>query len=314
MTTSTTPSFCAPLLIPTTSLRSRTRHVSRRPRVYATTTVPTPPPAVPTPAPSVQSSFSLGVRFPRRLVGLYELKRLGVDPERLLAPNTGAQRGLGFAVGLGVVSTVIVPFISPWVQAEGPVAGVIALALALWAVDTLALNGALQRAASFQLQDGRRVVAHEAGHLLVAHLMGVRVEGYKLPNAGAVLSGKECGIVIADEDVRQADAYTLAALGMAGIAAECILFGNSQGGAEDLAEVGRVASTSGPFGKATQQDKKIIVRWGLMQAVTLLKAHENALEKLQNAMKDRLPLQQCINVIDEAVDKDALRVMKKSDS
>lgn len=43
---------------------------------------------------------------------------------------------------------------------------------------------------------------------------------------------------------------------MSGIASECITFGNSQDGNEDFAELERI------LGRATEQDRKVIARWG----------------------------------------------------
>ena len=308
----TMPAFCTPVLLPTkTSLSSTATSPRRRSRVVAVPrTLPRATASVTVADKDVSESFGRGERFPRRLVGLYELKRLGVDPEKMIAPNKSAERGLGALVGLGVLATFAVPLISPWVQAEGPVALVIAGVLTLWAVDTLALSGLLQRAASVQLQNTRRVALHEAGHFLVAHLLGLKVAGYSLPSARTVIAGEKLGVEI--EEAKDGDAYTLAALGMAGIAAECSVYGDSQGGAEDFAEVARVARNSGPFGRATEQQKTIIVRWGLMQAVSLLKAHSDALEKLTTAMINNEDVSGCVRIIDESVNAEALRLKKET--
>ena len=304
--------FTTPILLSTkTSLSLNGISARRRSRSNRFSVVPRATASVPVTENGNTESFGRGERFPRRLVGLYELERLGVDPNKMLAPNKSAERGLGALVGLGVLATFAVPLISPWVQAEGPVALIIAGVLTLWAVDTLALSGLLQRAASIQVQNARRIALHEAGHFLVAHLLGLKVSSYSVPSARSVLNGDKLGVEI--EQATDGDAYTLAALGMAGIAAECSVYGESQGGAEDFAQVTRVAKNSGALGQATEQQKTIIVRWGLIQAVSLVKAHTEALEKLTTAMMNNKDVSECVRIIDESVDSSALRLPIKQE-
>jgi len=249
-------------------------------------------------------SFGRGQRFPRRLVGLYEIERLGVNATKIFEPNEGSQRGFTISVALVVIATFVVPAISPYAQIEGPVALVIGGLLFVWAFDSLSLGGLLQGAASTALQNKTRVSTHEAGHFLVAHLLGVPIEEYTLPTAGNVLKGKKTGVVLEESD--RIDAYTLAALGMSGIAAECSQFGGSQGGIEDLSEVNRIAASPGGAGKRSQQDRKTIVRWGLMQALSLIKTHEEALKQLAAAMQRNASVEECGKVIDANVETASL--------
>lgn len=256
-------------------------------------------------AKSTGVSFGRGERFPRRLVGLYEIERLGIDASKIFEPNEGSQRGFAISIALVVIATFVVPAISPYAQIEGPVALIIGAGLFVWAFDSLSLGGLLQGAASSALQSRTRVSTHEAGHFLVAHLLGVPVEGYALPSAANVLKGAKTGVVL--EESQQVDAYTLAALGMSGIAAECSLFGGSQGGMEDLTEVNRIAASPGGVGKRSEQDKKTIVRWGLMQALSLIKTHEAALKELAGALERNATVDECRKIIDQHVDAAALR-------
>lgn len=243
-----------------------------------------------------RSSYGRGARFPRRLVGLYELERIGVDPNRIVVENTRDELVLSVAVGLGVVSTLGVPAMSRWIHAEAAVAGVIAAGLVVWAVDTLALNGVLARFVSLSVQSKRRVATHEAGHFLVAHLMGVPIRSYTLPTAR-----QDAGVVL---DAGKCDAYTLAALGMGGIAAEVAVFGSSEGGVEDMADVARVARKAAPL--SSDLERKTITRWGLMQAVTLVRDHRRALDMVAQAMSAGRSVEECAVLIDANAEKEAL--------
>lgn len=247
------------------------------------------------------SSFGRGIRFPRRLVGLYELERLGVNTKKMIAPNAREELGFGVFVGLTVVATIGVPLISPYASLEAPVAVCIASALVVWAVDTLALNGILMRALSASVQNRRRVGLHEAGHFLVAHLLGVAVSGYELLSARAVLRNPaEAPGIRIDADTGKLDAYMLSAVGMAGISAEVVHFGSSEGGVDDMAEVARLAKEASP-GRMSEDDLKRVCRWGLIQGVTLLQAHREALLALADAMVAGRSVEECIALIDSRV-------------
>lgn len=271
----------------------------RRPRRFPLHCTSSIADTVATTAPA--ASYGRGLRFPRRLVGLYELRRLGVVPEKLIVPNSRDEVAVSALVGLGAAATLAVPFISPWVQAEGAVASVIAAGLTLWAVDTLALQGALARKASLAIQNRGRVATHEAGHFLVAHLLGVRVRGYALPSGTP-----DAGV---DVDTGTADAFTLAALALAGIAAEVVAFGASEGGAADMEDAARVARKASP----DESQRKVIYRWGLMQAVSLLKVHRTALDELAVAMREGRGVDDCAKIIDAHVDAEALVKVEKPD-
>ncbi len=267
------------------------------------------------PSSSAPSSFGRGVRFPKRLVGLYELERLGVDTKNFIAPNSREELGFSVAIAVTVIFTIFVPLVSPNVNLETPAALLIAAAMVFWAVDTLGLDGIISRAVSAMIQDRRRVAMHEAGHFLVSYLLGIGVTGYELLSAKRILTsltGPELtpGVQI-DTGERKLDAYLLSAVGMAGIAAEVVHYGKSEGGAEDMAEVSRHAKELSP-GTMTEADLKRVCRWGLMQGVTLIQAHRDALLALTDAMLDGRSVEECTALIDASVTESNLKPLVKS--
>lgn len=93
------------------------------------------------------------------------------------------------------------------------------------------------------------------------------------------------------------DAYFMAAVGLGGVAAEYVTFGDCRGGAADFRDVGRLVKMR-VGGKG---DFEAVVRWGLLVAVGLIRANRTALLELSKAMLNGCSTEQCISVIDRLV-------------
>lgn len=226
------------------------------------------------------------------MVGRYELTRAGIDLAALRpAPQDDAPLFALFVAAF-TVPIFVFPLITPGASFEAPISAVAALALAAWAVDTLVLGGRTARTLSVARADRMRVAYHEAGHLLVGYLLGAVVEGYELPTVRAAWEGREAVGVRLEGGM---DVYALAAVGLAGVAAEIVRFGKCEGGGEDYAMVGR--GTQGNQG---------IIRWGMLVAVNLLREHEKAHEMACRAMLERKSLEEVIAEVEKWVDKSKL--------
>lgn len=222
------------------------------------------------------------------MTGLYELEREGVDLSNLISETRTEETVLGGAVALFGAATLLLPLLTGS-SFEGPLAAIAAVALTTWAVDALALNGLLSRAGSLALQDGARVAYHEAGHMIIGHMLGFEVTGYTHPTARALLRGEEVGVRF--ENGTTSDAYSVGALGMAGVAGEVVRYGSSQGGQEDLAEVSRAVRSVGG-------DVKLASRWGMLAGVQILKAHPKAHEEVAAAMRAGDGVAKCLQVLE----------------
>lgn len=251
------------------------------------------------------SSFSRGNRFPRRAIGLYELTKEGVDPSSLVSENSREEGIFSLAVGIFVLSLVVFPVITPGASVEGPLSILAGLLLTVWAVDALALQGRLGRVISTGLQDTTRVARHEAGHMLVGYLLGFPVKGYVLPSGKGLLKGVEVGVEFSTSRYA-GDAHCIAAVGMAGIAGEVVVYGTSEGGAEDFADVGRAVKSCYGERKVPEDTMKNIVRWGLLVAVRLLKEHEQAHRLLTEAMIRGDSVEECLQIVEDSVDREKL--------
>ena len=82
---------------------------------------------------------------------------------------------------------------------------------------------------------------------------------------------------------------------MAGVAAENLVYGNAEGGADDRRKLGAVLTPLG-FSASAQTQKE---RFCALQANTLLQGNWSAYEALVSAMQQRTDLPECYRVIEQ---------------
>lgn len=258
------------------------------------------------------ASFGRAATIPRRTsVGLYELEQLGVEPARLLGSTAspaaadgppGNEAPFAAAVGAMVAATLIPPLFGA--SAEAPVALAVGGGLVAWAVDALAFNSAGSNALAGLSVDAARVVAHEAGHFLVAYLLGVRVERVAMTAEAAKAAGMPAVGVDVALGVRT-DLWTLSAVACAGMAGEWAGYGGAEGGRQDLVDLGGHLRRAGIRG-GEGGEVKGYTRWGLLQAVTLLEQQRDAFEELRTALAGGADVVECIAAVERRVDWAAL--------
>lgn len=258
------------------------------------------------------ASFGRAAILPRRTsVGLYELERLGVEPARLLGSTAspaaadgppGNEGPFAAAVGAMVAATLIPPLFGT--SAEAPVALAVGGGLVAWAVDALAFNSAGSNALAGLSVDAARVVAHEAGHFLVAYLLGVRIERVAMTAEAAKAAGMPAIGVDVALGVRT-DLWTLSAVACAGMAGEWASYGGAEGARQDLVDLGGHLRRAGIRG-GEDGEVKGYTRWGLLQAVTLLDLQRGAFEELCNALAAGADVAECIAAVERRVDCAAL--------
>ena len=185
--------------------------------------------------------------------------------------------------------------------------------LGIATLDSFSLQGKggtllLDWLASTSPQHRDRIVRHEAGHFLVAHLSGIPVTGYAL-SAWEALKQRQYGqggVSFDDRELASAlEQGTLCAqlldryctIWMAGVAAETLAYGSAEGGGDDQQKIRTVLTPLG-FSASAQQQKE---RWAAVQARTLLQANWSAYEALVGAMQQRADLCECCRVIESAV-------------
>ncbi len=194
--------------------------------------------------------------------------------------------------------------ISPFVPAALTF-GILSLATA----DTLSWNS---RGVSLLLdlfasvEQRQRIINHEAGHFLTAYFLGIPIKGYTL-TAWEVLKQGQLGRggVSFNTESLTAKPFELekmrltlerfCTVWMAGIAAEKMVYGDSQGGAEDLLQLKQALMMAGlPEIGYSQKE-----RWAQLQATNLLTRHQQSYEALVEAMKTRATVEECYAVIQQ---------------
>lgn len=157
---------------------------------------------------------------------------------------------------------------------------------------------------SFSPQHRDRIVHHEAGHFLVAHLLEIPVIGYTL-SAWEALKQQQLGqggVSFDDQELasqlkqgiikaQMLDQYCT--IWMAGVAAETLAYGNAEGGADDRQKLRTVLADLG-LSAPTQEQKQ---RWAALQARTLLQANWSAYKALVGVMQQRADVSECCLLI-----------------
>lgn len=152
-----------------------------------------------------------------------------------------------------------------------------------------------------------RIIHHEAGHFLVAHLLEVPAQSYTLSAWEAIRAGLPgLGGVVLDtsaidnaltEDKRlstqQLNRYCI--IGMAGIAAETETYGTAEGGDDDRRQLRALWQQA----KQPKDGADTQLRWALLQAQTLLTQQKAAYEALVSAMTERASVDECCNRIEQ---------------
>ncbi|RAL37835.1 unnamed protein product [Cuscuta campestris] len=187
----------------------------------------------------------------------------------------------------------------------------IATVLALTMLDAKFLGGSfLAQISSFWPPYRRRILVHEAGHLLVAYLMGCPIRGVILDPIVALQMGiqGQAGTQFWDEKLEKElaegrlsgtafDRYCMVLF--AGIAAEALVYGEAEGGENDENLFRNVCMLLDPPLSVAQMSNQ--ARWSVMQSYNLLKWHKRAHRAAFKAMEGGHSLSVIIKRIEEAM-------------
>ncbi|GAB0491130.1 hypothetical protein MMPV_002379 [Pyropia vietnamensis] len=244
-----------------------------------------------------------------RVVDAADLEvRAGV-PIKALAPRRLTAvwwqlAGVGLVVGVNALAAAA--------GVEGLAQPALAILFLTWVADQRLARGAAFETLYRTVKPSyaEKVLKHEAGHFLLAYLMGAPVRGYVLSAADALKAGipGQAGTVFTDarlEAELQRGKLSGSALErfsivlMGGIAAEALMYGQAEGGASDEAVlVGILSGISPPWPPAAVINH---ARWAALEAILLLREHASAYEALVGAMRDKRPLGECVAVIERHV-------------
>ncbi|CAN1785486.1 hypothetical protein LINPERHAP1_LOCUS16887 [Linum perenne] len=183
--------------------------------------------------------------------------------------------------------------------------------LGLALLDNIFLGGScLAQISSYWPPYRRRILVHEAGHLLVAYLMGCPIRGVILDPIVAVQMGiqGQAGTQFWDEKMSNElaigqlsgatfDRYSMVLF--AGIAAETLVYGEAEGGENDENLFRSISVLLEPPLSVAQMSNQ--ARWSVLQAYNLLKWHKEAHTAAYKAMESGGSLSVVIRRIEETI-------------
>mmetsp|Transcript_12188 Transcript_12188/g.42257 ORF Transcript_12188/g.42257 Transcript_12188/m.42257 type:complete len:357 (-) Transcript_12188:701-1771(-) len=252
---------------------------------------------------------------PKRQYTLEELRLNRVEASRLLSPEDdtlqGVRRVAQLAAAAGVVAATTGLHLGPSQLLLGS-AGVLFLAGA----DQIAFGGGVETAALDALAragDGtyaRRVASHEAGHFMVAYLVGILPKGYTLGAWEALqkhgLANLQAGCVFCDtafqaevEEGRLSSSSLdrFCCVALAGCAVEYIIYDRAEGGLSDIRQLDTLLQAL-RFTQAKSDDQ---VRWAVLNTVALLRKHAEAHAALADAMARGATVAECVALLESTL-------------
>ncbi|KAI4333280.1 hypothetical protein L6164_018112 [Bauhinia variegata] len=187
----------------------------------------------------------------------------------------------------------------------------LAVILGLAYMDSIFLGGTcLAQISSYWPPYRRRILVHEAGHLLIAYLMGCPIRGVILDPIVAMQMGiqGQAGTQFWDEklanDLAQGrldgtafDRYCMVLF--AGIAAEALVYGEAEGGENDENLFRSVCLLLEPPLSVAEMSNQ--ARWSVLQSYNMLKWHKDAHRSAFKALESGGSLSVVIRRIEETM-------------
>ncbi|RZC89768.1 hypothetical protein C5167_035761 [Papaver somniferum] len=262
--------------------------------------------------------FGTARQIPPRLYTLDELKLNGIDASKVLSPD---DRTLG-SIERYLQAAAVLGGISAWavfgLTQEQTLFAVIGL-FYFATLDSIALKGGFSslmldmigHAVSQKYRN--RVLQHEAGHFLIAYVLGILPKGYTLTSLEALRKegslNVQAGTAFVDTEFREeVDSGKLtpkmldrfSCIALAGVATEYLLFGYSEGGLSDIYQLDSLLKSLG----FTQNKADSQVRWALLNTILILRRHERVRLELAEAMSSRKSVGYCIDTIENVINVD----------
>ncbi|MEB3229846.1 MAG: ATP-dependent Zn protease [Leptolyngbyaceae bacterium] len=215
-------------------------------------------------------------------------------------------------IAVGIFAVVLLILVGPLLQIPATIPALITIGiLGIATVDTFGFNGQggnllidtiAQRDPAYR----RRILHHEAGHFLVAHLLDIPVTDYTLSAWEASQKGQNGrgGVQFnLDTILRQANTGALStqavdtycSIWMAGIAAEELVYGQAEGGGSDRQQIRLLWSQLSRLNPTISLDTKM--RWAILKAKSLLEQHRSSYDALVEKMDARAPIEDCLQVV-----------------
>ena len=179
-----------------------------------------------------------------------------------------------------------------------PLTTLIPLTFGIFSIDQIFYRGAAFETIYQKIfpEYKKKIIYHEAGHFLLAYLLGIPVRGCvtnawdarKYPDikgqAGTIFFDPKLSDELLNSKITRSSLDRMSVVLMAGIAAEAIRFGKAEGGAVDEQNLVQfLTSIQPPWNILRVQGQ---ARWAAMQAILLIKEHENSYNALCVALEE----------------------------
>lgn len=212
-------------------------------------------------------------------------------------------------IAIGIFAMTLLSLLSPLLKFSPTIPAIATFSiLGLLTLDTFSFKGRggtlfldLIKRGSKEYRD--RILHHEAGHFLVAYILGIPIASYTLTAWEAFQQGQPgLGGVAFDADLLKKNYKPVelqlffdrfCTVLMAGIAAETVVYGSAEGGVDDREKLKEALVL---FGRAAAESSQK-ERFGLMQSTSLIEKHKNSYEALVKAMEERASVPDCYRII-----------------
>ncbi|KAL1207659.1 hypothetical protein V5N11_013497 [Cardamine amara subsp. amara] len=240
----------------------------------------------------------------RRTTSLRELTTLGIkNAETLAIPSVRNDAAFLFTVvgTTGFVAVLAGQLPGDWGFFVPYLVGSISLVvLAVGSVSPGLLQAAISGFSTFFPDYQERIASHEAAHFLVAYLIGLPILGYSLDigKEHVNLIDERLAKLIYSGQLDSKELDRLAAVAMAGLAAEGLKYDKVIGQSADLFSLQRFINRSQP--KISNEQQQNLTRWAVLYSASLLKNNKTIHEALITAMSNNATVLECIQTIESA--------------
>jgi hypothetical protein len=207
-------------------------------------------------------------------------------------------------VAICIFGMTLSSLVAPLIQVSSTIPILIIFAIvAITTVDGLVLKSilatlVLDAIAGTSSAYRQRIIHHEAGHFLVAYLLGIPITGYTLSAWESFRQGRSAqgGVMFAppQTDISSQLLQQYCTVWMAGIAAEKLMYDRAEGGSEDRQKLRGILFIAG----SQQQEIVRQENSAALQAKTLIQTHWEAYQAVVIKMSERATVDDCCHEID----------------
>ncbi|KAF6254596.1 hypothetical protein COO60DRAFT_1539727 [Scenedesmus sp. NREL 46B-D3] len=257
-------------------------------------------------------AFGRGLQVPKRIYTIDELRLNKVEPEKLLSPTDESLNYVrNITQGAAAAGLAALAYFSGF--DGGKVFGTLLGASFLLAADQVANMGGGEALIVDTLGRvirpayAQRVTLHEAGHFLVAYLVGLLPRGYTLSALDAFVRYRALNVQagcqfcdggfegeVAAGRISSSSLDRFSCVALAGVVTEYLRFGQAEGGVGDVAQLDQLLRAL----QFTQKKADGQVRWAVLNVAALLRRHADVHDKLAAAMASGASVASCVALIE----------------